>query len=211
MKQLLKPRGFALLCAAVLLACSCSRGGEEAPKKEAAAVPQARSPVVEIKTTKGTIVVELYSDKAPKTVANFLSYVDKGFYNGTIFHRVIPDFMIQGGGYTGDRQRKDTGAPVQNEANNGLKNLSGTVAMARTSDPNSATSQFFINAKDNAFLDFKNDSPQGWGYAVFGKVIEGMDVVHAIEHAPTSDQGGAFANMPQDQVTIESISLRKQP
>jgi cyclophilin family peptidyl-prolyl cis-trans isomerase len=208
MNKLLKTRGFALMCAAVLLACSCSRGADEAPTKPAAGAPT-KNPVVEIKTNKGTMVVELYPDKAPKTVANFLSYVDKGFYNGTIFHRVIPDFMIQGGGYTGDRQRKDTDAPVQNEANNGLKNLAGSIAMARTSDPNSATSQFFINAKDNAFLDFKNDSPQGWGYAVFGKVIEGTEVVHAIEHAPTSDQGGAFANLPQDQVTIESISVRK--
>jgi len=208
MTKLMKPRGFVLLCAAVLLACSCSRGGDEGAKKQTAAT-QTKNPIVDIKTNKGTITVELYPDEAPKTVANFLAYVDKGFYNGTIFHRVIPDFMIQGGGYTTDRQRKETGAPVENEAKNGPKNLAGTIAMARTSDPNSATAQFFINAKDNAFLDYKNDSPQGAGYTVFGKVIDGMDVVHAIEHTPTSDQGGAFANLPQDQVTIESVSVRK--
>jgi len=210
MNKLPKTRSFALMCTALLFALSCSRGGDEAAKKQVAAAPQAKHPVVEIKTNKGLIVVELYSDKAPKTVENFLAYVDKGFYNGTIFHRVIPDFMIQGGGYTADLQRKETAAPVQNEANNGLKNITGTIAMARTSDPNSATSQFFINAKDNAFLDFKNETPQGWGYTVFGKVIEGLEVVHAIEHTPTSDRGGAFANLPQDQVTIESVLLRKQ-
>jgi len=204
-----RTRGLALILATLLLATSCSRDGDKAPSQGTAPESATKNPIVEMKTNKGTIVLELYPDKAPKTVANFLAYADKGFYNGTIFHRVIPDFMIQGGGYTNDRQRKETDAPIPNEANNGLKNLTGTIAMARTSDPNSATAQFFINAKDNAFLDFKNETPQGYGYTVFGKVSEGMDVVRAIEHTTTSDEGGPFANLPKDQVTIQSVIVRK--
>jgi cyclophilin family peptidyl-prolyl cis-trans isomerase len=201
-------RRIALL-AVLLLIAACSRDGDEKPKQETAPAPKSANPIVEMKTSKGTIVIELYPDKAPKTVANFLSYAEQGFYNGTIFHRVIPDFMIQGGGYTADRQRKDTGAPIPNEANNGLKNQEGTIAMARTSDPNSATAQFFINAKDNAFLDFKNPTPSEYGYTVFGNVTHGMEVVHAIEHAPTSDQGTAFADLPTETITIESVTIKK--
>jgi len=162
-----------------------------------------------MKTNKGTITLELFPDKAPKSVENFVAYAENGFYDGTIFHRVISDFMIQGGGYTAGLDRKDTRPPVPNEANNGLKNELGTIAMARTSDPNSASSQFFINVKNNAFLDFKSETPQGWGYCVFGKVTDGIDVVQAIGHAPTSDRGGAFQNLPTDQVVIESVTVKK--
>ena len=162
-----------------------------------------------LETDAGTIVLDLLPEAAPNHVGHFITRAREGSYDGTVFHRVIPEFMIQGGGYTAGLDRKDTRPPVQNEANNGLKNELGTVAMARTSDPHSASSQFFINVKNNAFLDFKSETPQGWGYTVFGKVIEGLDVVHAIEHAPTSDRGGAFQNLPTDQVVIESVSVKK--
>ena len=144
---------------------------------------------VRLETTKGAIVVELDAQAAPKTAANFLAYVDSGFYDNTIFHRVIRGFMIQGGGFTADMRQKPTQAPIQNEADNGLKNKIGTIAMARTGDPHSATAQFFINAADNGFLDHKSKSPQEWGYCVFGKVIEGLEVVRAIEALPTTTQG----------------------
>jgi peptidyl-prolyl cis-trans isomerase B (cyclophilin B) len=144
------------------------------------------SPRVRLETTLGNIVVELTPAAAPKTVENFLSYVKAGFYNGTIFHRVIKGFMIQGGGFTEDLQQKNTQPPIPNEADNGLKNMRGAIAMARTPDPHSATAQFFINTVDNAFLDFTAQTPKGWGYCVFGKVVEGMDVVDAIEKQPTA-------------------------
>jgi cyclophilin family peptidyl-prolyl cis-trans isomerase len=203
-------RALALtVVAASLLAAGCSKSDDEAASD--AAVKETKNPVVSMKTNKGVITIELYPDKAPKSVENFLAYAESGFYDGTIFHRVIPAFMIQGGGYTSGLERKETRPPVANEANNGLKNQVGTVALARTSDPHSATSQFFVNVKDNAFLDFKSETPQGWGYTVFGKVIEGMDVVNAIEHTPTSDRGGAFQNLPEDQVIIESVTMKKAP
>ena len=134
------------------------------------------APQVKFATSAGDFVVEVYPDKAPKTVENFLAYAREGFYSGTIFHRVIDGFMIQGGGFTAGFQQKPTRAPIPNEADNGLKNLRGTIAMARTSDPGSATAQFFINVKDNPALDYRASTPQGWGYAVFGKVVEGMDL-----------------------------------
>jgi len=146
---------------------------------------------VRLETSLGTIVIALDSQKAPKTVDNFLAYVRDGFYNGTIFHRVIRGFMVQGGGFTETMQQKTTKAPIKNEADNGLKNLRGTVAMARTSDPHSATAQFFINTVDNAPLDFTAKTGQGWGYCVFGRVVEGMDLVDAIEKEPTTFRGGA--------------------
>ena len=146
------------------------------------------NPVVLLETTSGDILVELYPDKAPETVANFLKYVDNGFYNNTIFHRVIPGFMIQGGGLTARMQQKDTEAPIKNEADNGLKNDRGTIAMARTMDPHSATAQFFINLVDNDFLNFQAPSGNGWGYCVFGKVTEGMDVVDKIAKVKTTTQ-----------------------
>ena len=162
----------------------------------------ADNPKVSLETSEGTITLELYPDKAPQTVNNFLAYVGAGFYEGTLFHRVIDGFMIQGGGFTQDMQRKPTRDPIQNEANNGLKNERGTVAMARTSVPHSATSQFFINLKDNAFLDFKAQNRRGWGYCVFGKVTEGMEVVDKIAKQPTGAQGG-MKDVPETPIVIE--------
>jgi peptidyl-prolyl cis-trans isomerase A (cyclophilin A) len=173
----------------------------------AAAIPAgAQSPRVTITTTLGKIVVELDQAKAPKSVENFLAYVDSKFYDGTIFHRVIPGFMIQGGGHTKDMQRKTTRDPVVNESKNGLSNARGTIAMARTADPNSATSQFFINSVDNARgLDAGNTGPDGWGYTVFGKVVEGLDVVDKISAVKTTSQAGN-QNVPVEPVIIESIT-----
>lgn len=161
-----------------------------------------------IKTSMGDITAELDADKAPLSVANFLSYVKDGSYDGTIFHRVIPGFMVQGGGFTPDMQQKPTHAPVKNEADNGLKNLRGTLAMARTGVVDSATSQFFINVADSAFLDFKSATPQGYGYAVFGKVTAGMDVVDAIVAAPTATKA-PYENVPVTPIVIESITVVK--
>lgn len=161
-------------------------------------------PQVLLKTTDGDIRVELYPEKAPKTVANFLDYVSSGQYTGTIFHRVIRGFMIQGGGYTQSYQEKPTRAPIPLESRNGLKNTGGMLAMARTSDPNSATAQFFINTVDNAGLDYPN--PDGHGYAVFGKVIVGMDVVKKIEATPTGTHG-PMNDVPQKPVVIESATI----
>jgi peptidyl-prolyl cis-trans isomerase B (cyclophilin B) len=162
------------------------------------------NPRVEMDTTKGKIILELYADKAPKTVKNFLAYVDAGFYDGTIFHRVIPNFMIQGGGLTADMKQKKTRAPIDNEATNGLRNERGTIAMARTSNPHSATAQFFINTKNNDFLNHKGKSPQGWGYAVFGRVVEGMVVVDAISGVKTGTRG-PFRDVPTDPVVITGV------
>ena len=167
----------------------------------------AANPVVAIKTRQGVIVAEIYADTTPKTAANFLQYVKDGFYDGTIFHRVIDGFMIQGGGFTADMKQKSTRAPVENEAGNGLKNGAGTLAMARTSDPNSATAQFFINLANNRGLDYP--SPDGAGYAVFGKVTQGFDVVQKIAKLPTAN-AGFHQNVPTTPVVIESIKL-KQP
>ncbi|MEW6613287.1 MAG: peptidylprolyl isomerase [Pseudomonadota bacterium] len=160
-------------------------------------------PQVALHTNYGKIVLELDADKAPKTVANFLEYVRNGHYNGTIFHRVIDGFMIQGGGFDADMQQKSTGAPIENEADNGLKNARGTIAMARTNDPHSATAQFFINVADNDFLNHSGKNPQGWGYAVFGKVVQGMDVVDKIKDVRTGNQG-FHQNVPTEPVIIES-------
>ncbi len=161
------------------------------------------NPQVVLETSKGKIVLELYPDKAPVTVKNFLTYVDAKFYDGTIFHRVIPNFMIQGGGFTADMNQKSTNDPIKNEADNGLKNQRGTIAMARTNIPDSATSQFFINSVNNDFLNFKSKSVQGWGYAVFGKVVEGLDVVDAISAVKTGTSGG-FRDVPAEPVVIKS-------
>ena len=164
------------------------------------------NPVVLMKTSLGDVKIELDKAKAPVTVDNFVVYVNEKFYDGTIFHRVIPQFMIQGGGFDKDMNQKKTKAPIKNEAGNGLKNVTGTIAMARTSDPNSATAQFFINTKDNAFLDHKNDSAQGYGYAVFGKVVDGMDVVKKIEQVQTTTRP-PYENVPVTPVVIESIRV----
>jgi len=158
---------------------------------------------VELTTSAGVIRLELDEAKAPATVANFLSYVNKGHYDGTVFHRVIKSFMIQGGGMTADMSQKPTDAPIQNEANNGLKNTKYTVAMARTNAPHSASAQFFINTKDNDFLNFTSESPSGWGYAVFGKVVAGTEVVDAIEKVRTGRKGF------HDDVPLESVVIEK--
>ncbi|MEK9990181.1 MAG: peptidylprolyl isomerase [Luminiphilus sp.] len=157
-------------------------------------------------TTVGPITLELDTDNAPKTVDNFLSYVADGFYDGTIFHRVIDNFMIQGGGFTADMEQKDTKAPVENEANNGLRNNRGTIAMARTQDPHSATAQFFINVQDNDFLNHTGENIQGWGYAVFGKVTDGEDVLDKIRCVQTGGQGG-HQDVPVEPIIIESVTL----
>lgn len=160
--------------------------------------------MVTIKTTLGNIKVELFENEAPETVKNFLGYVDDGHYNGTIFHRVIDNFMIQGGGFDQSFTQLPTKAPVKNEADNGLKNDTGTLAMARTSDVHSATSQFFINVADNDFLNYTASTPQGFGYCVFGKVTDGMDVVNTIKEAATGQRGG-HGDVPIDNIVIEEI------
>lgn len=165
---------------------------------------EAANPQVEMKTSQGTLLIELYPDKAPKTVENFLRYVRDDFYKGTIFHRVIDGFMIQGGGFTTDMQQKETRAPIPNEAKNGLRNEVGTLAMARTGDPHSATAQFFINLNNNRFLDYPGSD--GWGYCVFGKVTQGLDVVQKIGKTATGNLG-PFQNVPNTAIRIDSVRL----
>ncbi len=167
----------------------------------------AANPQVELKTNMGVITLELYADKAPKTVENFLQYVKDGHFKGTVFHRVINGFMIQGGGFSTDLAQKKTRPPVQNEANNGLKNDLGTLAMARTSDPQSATAQFFINHKNNDFLNHTAPTPQGWGYTVFGKVMKGMDVVNKIAAVETGPNGPFPSDVPRKPVVIEDAKI----
>jgi len=171
-------------------------------------VAGAENPKVILDTTKGQITIELYPGKAPETVKNFLAYVDGGFYNGTIFHRVIPNFMIQGGGFASDMQQKPTRPPIKIESDNGLKNERGTIAMARTQDPNSATAQFFINSADNAFLNFTAKTVQGWGYAVFGKVVQGMEVLDEISKVKTGAKG-MHRDVPADPIVITNAKRAK--
>lgn len=166
---------------------------------------ESANPQVLLETSEGDILLELYPDKAPKTVENFLKYVDDGFYDNTIFHRVIPGFMIQGGGMDARMREKETRPPVPNEADNGLKNERGTIAMARTQDPHSASAQFFINHADNGFLDFTAPTMDGWGYAVFGKVLDGMDTVDKIAKVKTHS-AGIHQDVPKDMVLIEKAS-----
>jgi peptidyl-prolyl cis-trans isomerase B (cyclophilin B) len=172
-------------------------------QSEPASTPKtvAVAPQVLIETSKGSFVIELYPDKAPKTVENFLRYVNEAFYDNTIFHRVIPNFMIQGGGFTADMQKKHTHAEIQNEADNGLRNRIGTVAMARTNDPHSATAQFFVNVSQNTFLDFREKHGRGWGYTVFGNVIKGMKTVNQIRNEKTGFKDG-FKDVPLTTVMI---------
>jgi len=211
-------RKLATLAAGLLLvAVACSKtsppaGGSQPSGRQgsATAAPGAK-PVVEIVTSKGTIEAELYPDKAPLSVKNFLAYVEKKHYDGTIFHRVIgppKNFMIQGGGFTPDMSQKPTDPPIKNEADNGLKNDRGTLAFARTRIVDSATSQFFINLKHNEMLDHTDTSPQGYGYAVFGKVLKGMEVVDAIASVPTG-QRGMFGDVPVEPVLINSVRVKK--
>lgn len=164
--------------------------------------------MIVLNTNYGPITVELDFDKAPKSSANFLQYARDGFYDGTLFHRVIDNFMIQGGGFETGLQQKSPGAPIENEANNGLQNLTGTLAMARTNEPHSATCQFFINVSDNDFLNHRDQSPQGWGYAVFGRVTDGMDVVNKIKTCATGSQGG-HQDVPVEEVIIESVAVQE--
>ena len=177
---------------AVMAIATAAAGGDSLAKE---------NPVIVLSTSEGDITVELYEDKAPQSVQNFLWYVDNGFYDGLIFHRVIPDFMVQGGGFTKEMQKKAGNEPIENEATNGLKNEKGTLAMARTGAVHSATSQFFINLKDNGFLDHQNTTQRGFGYCVFGKVIDGKDVVDAIAGIPTGSSGG-YDDVPKTAIVI---------
>ena len=200
MKQTLLP--IAVVLAAILsLVLYPHIKGDKAMNEATAA-----NPTVSLETTMGNITIELDMENAPNSSENFLAYVDDGYFVGTTFHRVISNFMIQGGGITADMQDKPSKRePIENEAANGLKNDRGTLAMARTSDPHSATSQFFINHADNEFLNFSSETMQGWGYAVFGKVTEGMDIVDAIAQVPTGNKGG-HQNVPIDTITITGVS-----
>jgi peptidyl-prolyl cis-trans isomerase A (cyclophilin A) len=215
---------FALLLPLTALAQTPAGPTKEAARqaaKQAAAKPaetqavaadatKAANPQVVLHTSMGDITVELYADKAPKSVENFLQYTKDGFYNGTVFHRVIGNFMVQGGGFTKDLVQKRTRPAIQNEANNGLSNLKGTLAMARTGDPHSATSQFFINVVDNKRLDYVSDqSGATYGYAVFGKVTSGMDVVDKIKAVETSAQGPLPGDVPKVAITIDKVELVK--
>jgi cyclophilin family peptidyl-prolyl cis-trans isomerase len=172
------------------------------------AIAEDINPKVVFETSKGKIVLELYPDNAPETVKNFLNYVDSKYYDGTIFHRVIPNFMIQGGGFTGDMKRKPIRESIKNEADTGLKNDRGTISMARTGNPHSATAQFFINSKNNDFLNHKSKTQQGWGYTAFGKVVEGMKTVDAISAVKTKTTGG-FRDVPAEPVVIKSAKQLK--
>jgi cyclophilin family peptidyl-prolyl cis-trans isomerase len=182
--------------------CGASEPGKQTVST-APAAGQPANPRVLIETSKGNITVELFPAQAPQSSGNFLNYVNTGFYDGLVFHRVIPNFMIQAGGMTPDMEEKPKNAPIRNEADNGLKNLRGTLAMARTGEPHSASSQFFINVADNAFLNHRGKSFEGWGYAVFGQVIEGMDVVDAIVAVPRGDRG------PHGDVPIEPVVMKR--
>ena len=193
---------FSVVLAAILsLVLFTSVKGEKSMNDETST-----NPVVIIETTMGNITVELDAENAPNSTANFLAYVEDGYFTDTTFHRVIPNFMVQGGGITADMSDKPSKrAPIQNEANNGLKNDRGTLAMARTSDPHSATSQFFINHKDNAFLDHQSETSQGWGYAVFGKVTDGMDIVDDMAAVKTGNKGG-HGDVPLETITITGVT-----
>lgn len=164
--------------------------------------------MITLHTNHGEIKLALNAEKAPKTAANFINYVKEGFYDGTVFHRVIDGFMVQGGGFTEDMGQKRPNETIENEANNGLSNKTGTIAMARTSDPHSATAQFFINVNDNTFLDFKSESAQGWGYCVFGEVVEGMDVVNKIKAVSTGNRG-MHQDVPLEAVIIEKVTIEE--
>jgi cyclophilin family peptidyl-prolyl cis-trans isomerase len=195
------------MCVAVMFIWLAPANGAEEKAMENSEKAE-KNPIVEMKTSEGTIKIELWADKAPVTVKNFLQYAEEGFYEGTIFHRVIDGFMIQGGGFTPDMRQKQPRAPIKNEAKADLKNDLGTIAMARTMVVDSATSQFFINVKNNESLNHRDESPQGFGYAVFGKVIEGMDVVDKIKALPTGN-AGPHQNVPRTPIIIEKVTVLK--
>ena len=188
--------------------CGASEPGKQSVSTSPAA-GQPANPRVLIETSKGNITVEVFANNAPKSTANFIGYVKSGFYDGLAFHRVIPGFMIQTGGMTPDMTEKPKRAPIQNEADNGLKNLRGTLAMARTGEPHSASSQFFINVTDNAFLNHRGKSFEGWGYAVFGQVVDGMDVVDAIVAVPRGNRG-PHGDVPVDPIVMKRVTLLPQ-
>lgn len=194
---------FSLFFLMIFSLTACNADTE---KSESSTGVTMTNPTIKIETTKGDIILQLDSENAPNSTANFVQYVKDGFYDGTIFHRIIPDFMVQGGGMTPDMSEKSNNAPIKNEANNGLKNDRGTVAMARTGDPHSATSQFFINVKNNDFLNFSSESMQGWGYAVFGKVVEGMDVVDAIVSVPRG-RHGYHDDVPKESIIMNKVTI----
>ena len=197
-----------LVFLSILSLSFAGQAGAKPKKSEKPAVTStATAPQVKLQTSLGDIVIKLDQAKAPASVANFLAYVKSGHYDGTIFHRVIPGFMAQGGGFTEKWDQKSTQAPIKNEANNGLLNKRGTIAMARTADPQSATAQFFINYADNAFLDFKGETQQGWGYAVFGEVVQGMDVVDKMATVPTGRGGPMPTDVPQTAIVIKKASI----
>jgi len=215
---MLKPFFFAAALAVSGLAQAQGQAAPAAPEQAAPAVTEATAPAAEVapapsprvlfKTSMGDFTIELYPDKAPKSVENFLQYVRDRYYDGTVFHRVIDGFMVQGGGFTADLRQKPTRAPIVNEANNGLSNLRGTVAMARTNDPNSATAQFFFNVVDNQRLDYVSaENGYTWGYTVFGKVVEGMDVVDLIKATETGPGGPFPKDVPKTAVVIQSAEL----
>ena len=195
-------RGLLLAIGVGLLPATAYTGEDQSDNKDTGMV------TVNMETSAGTIKLELDGNKAPQTVENFVAYAKDGHYDGTIFHRVIPGFMIQGGGFDTDMNQKPTGDAIQNEADNGLKNEDGSIAMARTNDPHSATAQFFINVKNNDFLDHKSPSPQGWGYAVFGKVVDGMDVVRSIEQVATGASKG-HRDVPVENVVINKVTVEE--
>ena len=200
MKKTLLPLAVVLAAILSLVLFPTFKGNQSMTEETAA------NPLVLLETTMGDITIELDTKNAPISSANFLAYVDEGYFVDTIFHRVIPNFMVQGGGVTADMKDKpNKRAPIQNEANNGLKNDRGTLAMARTGDPHSATAQFFINHADNAFLNFSSETTQGWGYAVFGKVTDGMDVVDTIAKISTGNNGG-HQDVPTETITITGAS-----
>ena len=199
---------FTLLLGLLMPGLSGCGASEPATQAVSTAPPagQAANPRVLIETSKGNITVEVFPAQAPQSAGNFLNYAKTGFYDGLVFHRVIPGFMIQTGGMTADMVEKPKNAPIQNEADNGLKNLRGTLAMARTGDPHSASSQFFINVKDNAFLNHRGQTPQGWGYAVFGQVVDGMDVVDAIVAVPRGNRG-PHGDVPLEPIVMKRVSV----
>jgi len=199
-------RTFALACAFALGLAGMAGPAQGASSTSKQGKPMNSSPHVKLQTSMGDIVLELNAEKAPKTVENFLSYVNEGFYDGTVFHRVIKNFMVQGGGFDSAMKQKQSHAPIDNEADNGLKNDKYTVAMARTSDPHSATAQFFINVADNDFLNHSAPTPNGWGYAVFGHVIQGTEVVDKIEAVKTGNKG-FHQDVPTEPVIIEHASV----
>lgn len=204
LKRLLTTLTLPVWALLVLTACEQKPVATPAPASKA---DKPASVTVRMQTSAGDIVLELDRAKAPISVDNFIGYVDSGHYKGTVFHRVIDKFMIQGGGYTERFEKKSTRLPIQNEADNGLKNKRGTIAMARTGEPHSATAQFFINVNDNDFLDYRNSTPRGWGYAVFGKVTAGMDVVDKIKTMPTGAAGPFRKDYPKTPVFIENVTI----